>query len=295
MEIPANIIDIINVTLFQGLLFSLPALAIMMPFVLLDLPDITCEASFSLAGCTFAALVISGFSFPVAMIMAVCVSGITGFITALLHLKLRVDSLLAGVIVIAMSYSVNLHIMGQPNIPLFEKKNIFSNSLASQIVNPEVVTITVIVLAILILLMLFFKTIYGFRLRVIGANRRLAISHGINPSFYISICLIMANCLAGLAGTLIVQYQSYADVNMGFGVLLNSLGAVMLGQVILGKKTVFRQLIGPVLGSITYQIIMTLSLMCGVKPTDMKLITGLLVITVIALMRMNHSKQGVAI
>jgi len=281
-------LEIFSTTMIQGLIFSLPALAIMLPFMILDLPDITCEASYGLAGCVFAALVMNGLTYPIAMFIAVLIAGVAGLVTALLHLKLKIDSLLSGVIVIALCYSINLHVMGLPNIPLFDQKNIFTNSLFSQ---PELLIVAIIIFIVMVLLMTFFKTIYGLRLRVTGANPRLAVSHGINPAFYITLCLIAANALTGLAGTLMVQYQSYADVNMGFGILLNALGAVMLGQVILGKKTVVRQLMGPVLGSITYQTIITMSLLCGVKPTDLKLITGLFVIAVIALLRFRESKK----
>lgn len=277
------------VTLTQSLLYAFIAFGIMIPFRVLALPDLTCEGSFPLGGCLAAALATAGLGpFP-ATGLAVIAGFLSGAATAWIHLRLRIHSLLAGILVFTMLWSVNLRVMGKPNIPLPPGENVF-DVVASAILASyawQGLVFAAVLAAITASLVWFFSTEIGLSMRCVGTNPRLAPALGINPQRYVIGGFGLANAIVALGGALLVQQQAYADVTMGFGVLINGLASLIIGEALLGRETVARQVAAPLVGSLIYYQLVSLGLATGLNPSDLKFATGAFVLATLALSGMR--------
>lgn len=277
--------NLVPVTLTQSLLYAFVAFGIMVPFRILALPDLTCEGSFPLGGCLAAALVTTGLNpFP-ATALAVAAGFLSGVATAWIHLRLRIHSLLAGILVFTMLWSVNLRAMGKPNIPLPPGENVF-DLVASAILASyawQVLVFTAILVAMTAALIWLFSTEIGLSMRCVGANARLAPALGISSRRYVLCGFGLANAIVALGGSLLVQQQAYADVTMGFGVLINGLASLIIGEALLGRETVARQVAAPLVGSLIYYQLVSLGLATGLNPSDLKFATGAFVLATLAL------------
>ncbi|MGQ0509935.1 MAG: ABC transporter permease [Betaproteobacteria bacterium] len=285
MEVLASFSNLVPVTLVQGVLYAFVALGVMIPFRLLSFPDLTSEGSFPLGGCLCAALMVAGLNPLVATLAAVAGGMLAGLATAFVHLRFRINTLLAGILIMTILYSVNLRVMGKSNIALIGMDSVL------HWVSPRVVTDvglqlavvgTLVALAMAALLWLL-STQVGLSMRAVGANAALAPALAINPWTYVLAGLALANGLSAFAGAIAVQLQGFADVHMGFGVLINGLAAVIIGETLLGRGTILRQVAAPLAGSILYYQIISLGLALGLKPADLKLATGVFVLITLAL------------
>ena len=293
MDILASFWNLVPVTLAQGLLYAFVALGVMIPFRLLAFPDLTSEGSFPLGGCLCAALMVAGLNPLAATLLAVCGGMLAGLTTAFVHLRFRINTLLAGILIMTILYSVNLRVLGKSNVALIGMDSVL------HWVSPAVVTdvrLQIAVLAVLMALALagllwFLSTEVGLSMRAVGANAVLAPGLGINPWTYILAGLALANGLSAFAGAVAVQLQGFADVHMGFGVLINGLAAVIIGETLIGRATVARQLAAPVLGAIVYYQLVSLGLALGLKPADLKLATGLFVLATLALPALRRGSE----
>jgi putative ABC transport system permease protein len=275
------LIEIAPSGLLQGLMLSLLVTGVMIPFRLLNFPDLTTEGSYPLGGALCASLIVAGVHPGFALFIACICAGMLGAGTALIHIKYKVNTLLAGIIVSTMVYSVNLRAMGKPNIALFELPNLFddlSNGMTSQII-----TLLLINLVIMSILYLFLNTQKGLRFRSVGLNPSFAEKQGVNLNKNIITGLFAGNALGGLAGALLVQIQGYADIGIGIGIVIHALAAMMIGEKIIGTGTTFKLIIAPFIGSILYQQIQGFALATGLAPSDLKLLTGAIVLGIIAL------------
>ncbi|QPC94885.1 ABC transporter permease [Mesorhizobium sp. INR15] len=285
MDILNAYINLVPVTFSQSLIYSLLVLGIMMPFRLLGFPDLTSEGSFPLGGCLCAALLLAGVHPVPATLIAMAAGGLAGATTALVHLKLRINSLLAGILVFTGLYSINLRILGKSNAAMFNIDSIFS------IINPAILTSVWLQIAcfggliavVLLALRLFLATEAGAALRVVGVNPDLAPSLGINLWAFTIAGLAIANSLTALGGALIVQLQGYVDIGMGLGILINGLASLVIGETILGKDTVTKQLLAPVLGAFVYYQLVSFGLSLGLHPSDLKLATAIFVLITLGL------------
>jgi len=219
----------------------------------------------------------------VATLASVAAGFLAGMATALIHLKFKVHSLLAGILTVTMLWSVNLRILGKPNAPLFGFETLYDwvsraifPSLALQILFFGVLAVTLI-LALWWLL----QTDLGLGLRGIGANPHLAPALGVSLVAYTAGGLGLASGISGLAGSLMAQLQGYADVGMGVGMLVNGLASVIIGEAITGRGTLLRQISAPVVGAVVYYQLSSLALALGLNPSDLKLVTGLFVLLTI--------------
>ena len=273
--------DFLLTGLLQGLILALIAVAIMIPFRLLNFPDLTAEGAYPLGGAVCAGLLLLPVHPFVAVIIASLASGLMGVATSLIHLRLKVNSLLSGIILSTMIYSLNLRFMGKPNISLFHTASLFSqnNRLAS------ISLLLIIVFMLVVPLALFLQTNIGLRLRAVGLNQVFARKQNISITAYTILGLFLAGCFTGMAGGLIVQLQYYMDIGMGLGMVIHGLAALMIGEAIIGNKTVNKQLLAPVIGALIYQQIQGLVLFMGLAPSDLKFFTGSLVLVVIGLQR----------
>ncbi|MGE0802569.1 MAG: ABC transporter permease [Lautropia sp.] len=277
--------NLIPVTLVQGLVYSFIALGVMIPFRLLSFPDLSSEGSFPLGGCLCAVLLLAGVH-PVPATLAAIAGGLAaGATTAYIHLRFRINTLLAGILVMTILFSVNLRVLGKANVALLSNETLLS------IVSPALVTSIVgqaavfaaLVVAVLAALGWFLRTETGLSLRAVGVNPALAPSLRIDPWRFTLFGLALANGCSALAGAIVVQTQGFADVQMGFGVLITGLAAVIIGETLIRRDTVTRQIAAPVLGSVVYYQLVSLGLALGLKPADLKLATGVFVLLTLAL------------
>lgn len=280
--------DFLLTGLLQSLILALVAYAIMIPFRLLNFPDLTAEGAYPLGGAVCASLLLLPMNPVLAVIIAGLVTGFMGVATGLIHLRLNVNTLLSGIIVSTMIYSVNLRLMGRPNIALFDAPSLFSQSHVSI----NMIVLLVILMTLVLPLALLLQTEVGLRLRAVGFNPAFVRRQCISVEGYTMLGLFIASCFSGVAGGLIVQLQYYMDVGMGIGVVIHGLAALMIGEALIGNHTINRQLIAPFIGSFVYQQIQGMVLFIGLAPSDLKFFTGSLVLVVIGLQRRRNGGQG---
>lgn len=275
----------VPVTLAQGLILSFVSLAIMIPFRILNFQDMTCEGAFPFGGCACAVALTLGWH-PVLAVLAGILGGVlAGSATAYIHLRFGIHSLLAGILVSTMLYSINLRVMGKSNLSLFSLPNIYELAPFQNASAPEAKIFVAGLLAVAVWLLLkwFFATEKGASVRAVGSSPDMATAQGIDVSRTVIGGVALASACAALAGALMVQSQGFADVNMGFGVLINGLAALMIGESIIGKRSLPWQLLTPFIGSLAYYMLVSVCLSAGMPPPDLKLATGLFVLTMLAL------------
>jgi putative tryptophan/tyrosine transport system permease protein len=269
----------------QSAIYAFAALGIMIPFRLLSFPDLTVEGSFPLGGCVAAALIVAGVDPAPATVVGFAAGAVAGLATASLHLWLRLNTLLCGILVLTMLFSIDIRVMGKPNIALFAHATLFDNLLGALTGSlwARIAAVTALLLIVLVALYWFFQTEIGMALRAVGASHSMARAQGISVARYTLLGLGLASGLSALAGALLAQNQAFADVTMGFGVLVNGLASVIVGEQLIGRSTLGRQLVAPVVGAVVYYQIVSLALALGLQPSDLKLLTGLFVIVMLAI------------
>lgn len=287
-----SFIALIPVTLAQSLILAFVVLGIMIPFRTLNFPDLTSEGAFPLGGCVCGVLLAAGAS-PLTAIAAAIIAGfLAGCCTAFIHLRFRIHTLLAGILMMTMLYSINLRIMGKSNLSVFGSPTVFDWAPFVQPGFPaaKIMVAGLIGAIVFVALNLFFKTEKGTAIRAVGSNPDMAEAQGINVWVATIGGVGLASAFSATGGALMVQSQGFADVNMGLGILINGLAALMIGEAIVGKQTVFRQLAAPFVGAIVYYQLVSLCLAAGMPPPDLKLATGLFVLAMLALPSLRRSR-----
>jgi putative ABC transport system permease protein len=256
----------------SGLLFALLALGVYITFRILDFPDLTVDGSFTTGAAIGAIMTINGTPPWIAVICAFFGGAVAGACTGLLHTKGKINGLLAGIIMMIALYSINLRILGKPNVSLRNMDNFFDGV-------PIILVMAIIVLVVKLLLDLFFKTDLGLSLRATGDNARMIRSFGANTDKTIIFGIALANALVAVSGALVAQQQKFADNNMGIGMIVIGLASVIIGEAIFGARTIFRATLAVVLGSIVYRLIYALALRIEwLDTSDMKLITAVIIV-----------------
>ena len=271
--------------ILQGLILALVAFGVMIPFRLLNFPDLTAEGGYPLGGAVCTSLLVLHVHAIVALFAACIVTGLMGICTGLVHLRFQVNTLLAGIILSTMAYSVNLRLLGAPNIALFNMSSLFSQTDLMM----NIMLLASVLMILMGLLILFLHTAFGLKLRAVGLNQAFADRYGISVAKYTLVGLFLAGCFTGMAGGFIVQLQHYMDVGMGVGIVIHALAALMLGEALIGNNTVSRQVLAPGVGALVYQQIQGTILLLGLAPSDLKFFTASLVLIVIA--TKHHTKQ----
>jgi putative ABC transport system permease protein len=265
-----------------GLVFALVALGSFLTFRLLDFPDLTVEGSFPLGAAVTAKMMVAGLDPWSATAIGALVGSGAGLATAFLNLKLRILHILASILIAIALYSVNLRIMGGPNVGLLNVPTVYT--LGERVGIPSLyvplIVVGVVVIAAKVLLDLFLATGFGLALRATGANPRMAKANGINVNLMICIGLAIANGLTGLAGALFAQMLGAADVSMGIGVIVIGLAAVIGGTAVVPSRLIPILTLACVLGSIVYRIAIAFALnsdFVGLSASDVNLVTAILV------------------
>jgi len=270
----------------QGLVFGIMVLGVFITYKILDFPDLTVEGSFPLGAAVAAKVIFSGGDPLWGTFLAMIVGSLAGLITGLLHTKLKLTNLLSGILTMTLLYSVNLRIMGRPNIPLLGKitllgeiENYFPN-LSMDYLIPFFFLFLVVILKFII--DYFLSTEIGLTIIATGDNEQMIKSLGVNTDFTKIIGLCISNALVALSGALFAQYSGFADVNMGLGTIVAGLACVIIGISIIKIPTIFWRTIAVLVGSLVYRLIMIIALRygynLGFKPGDLKMISVLLVI-----------------
>ncbi|HET9715971.1 MAG TPA: ABC transporter permease [Pseudolabrys sp.] len=265
-----------------GLVFALVALGAFITFRLLDFPDLTVEGSFPLGAAVTAKLMVAGLDPWSATAVGGAVGCVAGIATAFLNLKLRILHILASILVAIALYSVNLRIMGSPNVGLLNVPTVYSfgERLGIPSLYVPLIVVGIVVIVAKVLLDLFLATGFGLALRATGANPRMAKANGINVDLMICVGLAIANGLTGLAGGLFAQMLGAADVSMGIGVIVIALAAVIGGTAVMPSRLIPVLTIACVLGSIVYRIAIGFALnsnFVGLSASDVNLVTAILV------------------
>lgn len=264
-------------TLEQSFIFAIMVLGVYLSYKILDFPDMTVDGSFPLGGAVASAILIKGENPILALVVATICGAIAGLITGMIHVKLKVTNLLAGIIVMTGLYSVNLRIMGKSNIPLFSVKHLFNGNMI------PIVTLVILLILAKITIDYLLKTKFGFALKALGDNETLVISLGIDEKKLKIYGLMIANSFVALSGAILAQYQGFADVGMGTGTIITGLASIIIGEAIFKKRSFISMSMIVILGTIIYRTIIAMSLKLGMNVSDLKLITSILVVGIIFL------------
>jgi putative ABC transport system permease protein len=271
-----------------GLLYTLVTLGVYLTFRAINFPDLTVDGAFPLGAAVSASLIVGGVNPWIATCVAVFAGCLAGFITGYLHVRWKILGLLAGILTMFALYSVNLRIMGRPNIALLTEPTVFSFFTGPHSI---LITIAVIVALVVLLLYRFLASQLGLALRATGINPKVSPSYGIHIGRMTLVGLALSNALVALAGALFAQAHGFADVSMGAGTLIIGLASVIVGESLFHKHHIFLVLISCILGSILYRLAIALALnaqIAGLQASDLNLVTSLLVVIAMLIPQMRQ-------
>lgn len=269
----------------QGLIWSLLAMGVYITYRILDYADLTTEGSYPLGAAIAAHLIISGHSPYIAIFVSAIGGALAGFVTGFLNTKLKIPSLLSGILVMVGMYSVILRVMGKANLTLLNTETIITQctSFLNTTTNAAIFVGIISVVITIILLCMLFSTELGFAIRATGDNEKMISAQGVNIDHMKILGLMISNGLIALCGAIMAQYNGYADVGMGQGTIVTGLASVIIGEVLFGKSSMLRNFISVVLGSILYRIIIALVLKLGLNPNDLRLLSSILLVFCLSL------------
>ena len=268
------------------------AMGIYITMKVFNIPDITTDGSYTL-GATVTAVLLTH-QFPVLAALPICMiaGSLAGICTGLIHTKLKIDALLAGILVMTGLYSINLIILGRSNVPLINIAGVFSffSFFTNDIYNQLFVAFVILIILILLLTYLL-RTDFGIAMRATGNNPLMTKSLGINNDMIKIIGLAMANGLTALSGFLVAQYQGFADINMGIGIVITGLGSVLIADALrlwMNVTNIAAQILLVIAGSFLFQLVLAFTLAMGIDPNFLKLVTALFVLLIVALPRVSN-------
>lgn len=267
-------------TLELGLMYAIMVLGVYLTFRVLDYADLSVEGSFTLGAATAATLIFQGFNPWLATAISFCVGFIAGIFTGIFHTKFKITALLSGILTMTALYSINLRVMGKANISLLKTRTIFSDFEKlpgmSQYGVLVLSFLTIMILGIIIYL--FLNTEIGLALRATGDNELMIRSLGVNTDIMKILGLALSNGLVAFSGSYVAQNQQFADASMGIGMIVAGLASVIIGEVLVGTSSIGRTIIAVICGGIIYRVIIAIVLQLGLEPTDLKLLTAIIVL-----------------
>lgn len=267
-----------------GLIYAIMSMGVLVSFRILNIPDLTIDGSFTLGVATSAILTANGMPL-LGLFLGMAAGAVAGMITGFLQTKLKVQVILAGILTMTALYSINLHVMGnKPNVTLIGQDSIFTaldGILPDSVKN--IAVILLILLIVVVLLYLFLKTQIGMSLRATGDNEDMVRASSINSERMKILGLAIANALVSLSGAVLAQYQSFADANGGIGTMVIGLASIIVGEAILGRRSMLTSFLSAILGAIIYRFILTIALRIGLPASDLKLMSAVLVIIAISI------------
>ncbi len=284
-----------------GFILSLLALGVYISFRIFDFADITAEGSITLGAAVTSILLVSGWS-PIAATALGFVAGMAaGSVTGILAMHFQINKLLSGIITMTALYSVNLRIMGRSNIPLLNERTLMSQveKLAQRWFSAPTVPlfgwevgvrdlaillfVPAFIIAVCILLFLVFRTSLGAAMRATGDNAQMIRALGADDRNMVILGLALSNGLVALSGSMLAQYQGFADVQMGIGMVVWGLASVIIGEALVGTRQLGFAITGAVMGSVLFRLLVAVALRWGLNPNDLKLITAAFVFAALIL------------
>jgi len=278
-----------------GLILALLAFGVFISFRIFEFPDITTEGSITLGGSVAAVLIVAHVNPLTATLAAFVAGALAGTATAVLHTRFKINSLLSGILVMTALYSVNLHVMGKSNVPLLSERTLASMAESAGIrllgtpnlhigvweVGTREAASLVLSLAVAAIaglaLYLFFRTNIGTAMQAAGDNDQMIRALGVNVDNMIVLGLAVSNGLVAVSGALLTQYQGFADVQMGIGMVVWGLASVIIGEALVGGRDLGFLITGAVMGSVLFRLLVAVALRGGLNPNDLKLVTALFV------------------
>ena len=267
----------------QGFLYSLVALGLFLSYRTLDVADLTTDGTFTLGAACSAVLTLQGH--PVLGLGLALLAGVlAGGVTACLQTRLGVQPILAGIVTMTGLYSINLMVMGgRSNLNLLREKNVFT--AAEALLGPmgKLALAGAAAAFAAVLLALFLRTQLGLSIRATGDNREMVASSSIDPAFTTTVGLCAANALVALSGGLLVQYQKFSDINLGTGMVVIGLASLIIGEVVMGRRSVVRGIAAALVGAVIYRIIIATALVSTkVGAQNFKLVSAVIVAAAIS-------------
>jgi putative ABC transport system permease protein len=276
-----------------GLVYALVALGVFLSFRVLDFPDLTVDGSFPLGAAVAATLILADWNPWAATGIAMVAGAASGIVTATLNVRFKILHLLASILTMIALFSVNLRVMGKPNVAILIQDTVltpfYGLGLSDAVVRPLFVLVVVVV--VVALLARFLTSEFGLAMRATGVNARMARAQGVSTDLHIYVGMALSNALVGLAGALFAQTNGFADVTSGIGTIVIGLAAVIVGETVVRSRVIVWMLVGCVVGSILYRIAIQVALnadFIGLRASDLNLVTALLVAGALILPRVRN-------
>ena len=288
--------DFYLTALIQGLCLSAIALGIYISMKIFNIPDITTNGSYTLGGAVTAKLLVLHQPVFVALPVVIVAGALAGAFTGLIHTKLKVNALLAGILVTYSLYSINLYLMGRSNIPLVNTASIFSLVPISADINNNTFWIVLVFVTIMIFLIGYLlKTDFGIAMRATGNSESMIRALGVNTDRMKIIGLALANALTALGGFLMTQYQGFADINMGISIVITGLGSVIIAETLINWfqiTSVWLSLLLVLSGAVIFQFALAFTLNTGVDPILLQAVTAIFVLLIVSLPRLSFKSSA---
>ena len=278
-----------------GTCLALMALGIFLTMKIFKIPDITTDGSYTLGAVVSAILLTKGYN-SLAVLPIVIISGaLAGIATGLVHTRLKIDALLAGILVMTALYSINLTMLGRSNVPLLAVANIFQQvaMFGNSNIN-ELVIAGVLLIIIVAILVYILHTDFGIAMRATGDSSTMTTALGINNNTMKTVGFAIGNALTATSGFLVAQYQAFTDINMGIGIVITGLGAVLIGdalQQLFKLRSITSQIIMVIVGSVVFQLVLAFTLSIGIDPNLLKLVTASTVLGIVAITRLRKQSS----
>lgn len=287
--------DFYVAAIIQALCFGPLVIGLFLSMKIFNIPDITTDGSYTLGAVITAVGMSTGCPLPVTLLLAMFGGALAGGCTAFIHTKLRIHALLAGILVMTALYSVNLILLGRSNMPLIGYTDIFDSLGVFVGADANTLAVLVVFLTLLLLAMAYLlKSDFGIAMRATGDSEPMIRAQGVNTTAMKIYGLAIANALTAWSGSLMAQFQGFVDINMGIGIVISGLGAVIIGDTLINVfkvRAIPASLVYVVLGAVIFQTLLATALTIGVDATLLKLTTSLLVLTIVALPRFGGFLQ----
>jgi len=277
--------------LILGLCLSAMSLGIFISMKIFKIPDITTDGSYTLGAVITAILLTAHWNASAIIPMVLIAGAMAGTLTGLIHTRLKIDALLAGILVMTGLYSINLTILGRSNVPLLDVQTIFSSLhlFTASIYNDATIAL-LFILIITFLVGYILRTDFGIAMRATDKSASMTRALGINNNKMKIVGLAIANSLTALSGYLVAQYQNFTDINMGIGIVITGLGSVLIGEALIkwwNIRSIMSQLTVVVCGSILFQLVLAFTLSIGIDPNMLKLVTASFVLVIVIIPRLK--------
>ncbi len=273
-------------TLWQGLLWGILALGVYLTYRVLDIADLTVEGSYPLGAAVGVSFIAGGGSPVAAVVLAFLAGSVAGIVTGLLHTKLKIPALLAGILTMIGLYSINIRVMGdKSNVSILRMDTIYTFFENFGLGKNESILVCGLIFVVVLIgfLYWFFGTEIGAAIRATGCNKQMIRAQGVDTDITIILGLLISNGMVAMAGALIGQSQGFADVGMGTGTIVIGLASVIIGEVLFGTRNFMNWLLAVVGGSIVYRVVIAVVLKMGMNQNDMKLLTAIIVVVALAM------------